>query len=145
MPKLVNPSPARFAEYALAAAERHDADGEADDSGAHDQLAAVLANLAAPVGELGDAVAQRLDRVAELLTLALDVGADLRRGAADRRGAAGDRLAGAAAIDLRLVAHLGDGSLTGSGVVPDSSVWRMRLPSSIAISGTGGAPALTAR
>jgi hypothetical protein len=37
----------------------------------------VLTHLAAPIGELRDPAAQRLDRVGELLALALDVGADL--------------------------------------------------------------------
>ena len=83
----------------LAAAEGHQAaDGEPDHRGADDQLAAVLAHLAAPVGELGDPAAKRLDRLRELLALALDVGADLGRAAArGRGGAAGDGLAGAAA------------------------------------------------
>ena len=105
----------------------------------------MLAHLAAPVGELGDPAAQRLDRVRELLALALDVGADLGRVAAGSAGgAAGDRLAGAA-VDLGLVGSRRPGSLTGSpGVVPDSSVCLIRLPSSIASSGVGGAPFWTA-
>ena len=89
------------ARLAAAAQRHHAADGEADDGGADDQLAAVLADLAAPVGELGDAAAQRLDRVRELLALTLDVGADLARAAPRRAGRGpGDRLAGAA-VDAR--------------------------------------------
>ena len=118
------------------------ADGEADDGGPDDDLAAVLAHLAAPVGELGDPAAQRLDRVRELLALALDVGADLGRGAPGRRrGAAARRLAGAAA----------DGARRSRPRAPSAAAWsraaasaRIRLPSSIARSGVGGEPAWTA-
>ena len=104
---------------------------------------AVLADLAAPVGELADPAAQRFDRVRELLALALDVGADLGRAAPGGRRAARparDRLAGAG-VDLRLLAHRGS---FAAGVVPDCSVCLIRLPSSIASSGVGGAPAWSA-
>ncbi len=51
----------------LAAAQRDQAaNREADDRGADRQLAAMLADLAAPVGELGHAAAECLDRAGEL-------------------------------------------------------------------------------
>ena len=118
---------------------------------ADDQLAAVLANLAAPVGELADAVAERLDRLAELLALGLDVAADLPRGAsrrarrrrpdrlgvAHRRSAFGVGREGVARVDARVAAP--------ASLPPPSSTARVRFASSIACSGTGGAPACTER
>src|SRR5436190_19498389 len=63
-----------------AAAQRHaHADGEADHGGADDQLATVLPHLATPVGELGNAPPERLNRAPELLALDLDVLAYLLR------------------------------------------------------------------
>ena len=51
---------------------------------------AVLVDLAAPVGELGDATAQGLDRAAELVALEVDVATDLgRRARGTRSGLAG--------------------------------------------------------
>ena len=75
----------------VAAALQHEAgaDDEADDRGAGDQLLAVLGDLAAPVGQLVDAVAEVVDGGAELLALALDVLADLLRGAGLGAGAGG--------------------------------------------------------
>src|SRR5207237_10845880 len=111
------------------------ADGEANHGCADDQLAPVLANLAAPVGQLTDAVAERLDGLAELLPLDLDVTADLVRGPARRSGGrTRDGLAGAGAVDPGCLAH--DCPVRVSLV---------RRASSIASSGTGGAPARTDR
>ena len=57
-----------------AASEGHQAAyGKSDDGGADDQLRAVLADLAPPVGELGDAGAEHVDRVAEVAPLGVDV------------------------------------------------------------------------
>jgi len=96
----------------------------------------VLAHLATPVGELGDAAPKDLDRSGELRALALDVGADLVGAAARRAGRlAPYRLAGAGDVDVGALAHR----------VPASSVSLVRLASSIARSGVGGAPALTER
>ena len=61
------------------------ADDEADDRGAGDELVLVGADLRAPVGQLVDPAAQRVDRARELGALGDDVGADLLRAAA--RGA----------------------------------------------------------
>src|SRR5438093_1685944 len=77
-------------ERSAAAAQGDDAaDQEAGGGGADDQLAPVLADLTAPVGQLVDAVPKRLDRLAELLPLQLDVAADLRRGAPRQPGRRG--------------------------------------------------------
>src|SRR5919197_4421321 len=53
------------------------ADREPDHRGADRELAPVGADLASPVGELRNAIAEHLHRAAELVALALDVGADL--------------------------------------------------------------------
>ena len=80
----------------------------------------------------------------ELLALALDIGTNLGRVTArSARSAARDRLA-RAAVDLGLGGHYRVGSFA-AGVVPDWSVCLIALPSSIAISGTGGEPACIAR
>src|SRR5881409_2808158 len=78
----------------LAAAQSdHAADREADHGGADLQLPAMSADLAAPIGELRHASAQRLHRVAQLGPVALDVGADLVRAATRGAGRApADRL-----------------------------------------------------
>ena len=124
----------------LAAAAQHHpgADGEADDRGADDQLAAVLADLAAPVGELGDLAAKGDDRMRELVPLALDVVADLLGRAAGRAGGdawrrARRRRSGRCRRHsyLRLL-HRAPWRRAWSRT---SSVWRIRLPSSIAIVG----------
>ena len=69
------------------------ADREADDGGADDQLAAVLADLAAPVGELGDAAAQGLDRVrrarSRWRSMSARISAELRPGGRAARRATG--------------------------------------------------------
>lgn len=64
---------------ALAAAAQRDqaADGEADDRCPDGQFSLVVADLAPPVGELGHAAPERLDRSAQLRALALDVRPDL--------------------------------------------------------------------
>src|SRR6185436_15430603 len=107
---------------AAAAQRDYPADHEAGDRGARDQLAAVLADLAAPVGELADAAAQGLHGAAQVLTMGDEVGSDLRRGAPGGAGLWG--------TDWLRMAHLS----------PASSISRVRFASSIACSGTGGAP-----
>ena len=80
----------RSAERRAAAQGEEAADGKADDRGPDHELVFVLVDLAAPVGQLGDLVAEHLDRVAEVLALDVDVAADLGRRAA---GPAGGRRA----------------------------------------------------
>ena len=110
-----------------AAAKRHQAaDRKADHGGADRQLPAGARDLAAPVGQLGDPPAQRFDRAPKSLALSVDVAADLRRraaGHADRGG----------------TSRLG----VGAHLPSPSSIALVSFASSIAWSGTGGAPALT--
>src|SRR6187431_1755953 len=96
----------------------------------------MLADLAAPVGELADAAPKGLDRAGELRSLALDVGPDLI-GAAPGRPCccATHRLAGAADVDVGRAVQR----------VPAPSVSFVLRASSIARSGVGGAPAWTER
>ena len=95
----------------------------------------MLADLTAPIGELGDAAPEGLDGSSELLPLDLDVAPDLRRRSArDPARGAGNGLTGSGAIDAGLVAH-------GAPV----RVSLVRRASSIASSGVGGAPACTER
>ena len=121
-----------------------DADRKADDGGADDQLRAVLVDLAAPVGQLGDAAAQRLDRVPELLALDVDVAADLGRGATGRRRR---RRAWPARGWRSFPASFDDVFSTPSArfSASPSNIVLVSFASSIACSGTGGAPALTER
>src|SRR6266700_3428103 len=91
------------ARLLVAASERDQAaDCEADDGGTNRQLAPVLTDLTAPVGELGDAPAKGLDRAGELAAVALDVGPDLV-GAAPRHTGCGRAhwLAGPTDVDVR--------------------------------------------
>src|SRR5688500_12041105 len=119
----------------LAAAERQEpADGEADYGGADRELALVLADLTAPVRELADAAAEGLDLLAELLALAHDVVANLL-GAAS----AGRRARALGALDVRRGAR--DQFVSHYWSDPAWSVSLISLPSSMAMAGTGGAPA----
>ena len=72
-PRVAAEPPAEPGERQRRRRRHQAADRKADDGGADDQLRAMLADLAAPVGELGDLGAERLDRVAEVLALGVDV------------------------------------------------------------------------
>ena len=122
----------------LAAAAQRDqaADGEADDRRPDRQLALVVANLAAPVGELGHAAAKRLDRSAQLGALVLDVRPGSGPSFARQRGAPADGRAG------RRRSRRPPGARS-----PRAGLQRLlgAAASSIARSGVGGAPACTDR
>src|SRR5215208_5691897 len=109
--------------------------------GADDQLGTVLVHLTAPVRELGDAAPQGLDRAAELAALDVDVAADLGRRAA---GLAGGR--GPARVDAHCPPPLTMLCSTFSAALAASrsNIVLVSFASSIACSGTGGDPALTA-
>ena len=87
----------------------------------------MLVDLAAPVGQLGDANAQGVHGRSELGLLEVDVAADLM-GAASRRARTGR-------------ARLGGGLLVAHETLP--RVAFVSLASSIAMAGFGGAPFLT--
>src|SRR4029077_6779487 len=114
--------PARSAP--ATAAQHARADEQADDRGADRELAAMALDVPAPVGEVGHLSAQAVDRDGELHAVALDRIADL-----------GGRA---------LCHQVGIPSLGPSASVPELTVSRILRASSIAISGTGGDPFLTA-
>src|SRR5690606_8574923 len=91
------------------------ADHEARDRGADEDLALVLDDVRAPVGDAVDLAAQAADRLAQLDPVLLDVAPDLLRGALAR------------SRHQRLTVSL------------------IALASSIAMSGVGGAPRLIHR
>jgi hypothetical protein len=104
----------------------------------------MLADLATPVGELGDAPAQRVDRSGELLALKLDVLANLggrpgsRRHSARRaepRALGKPRAPGTS--DLRSLGH--------DPIRSPERASRASFASSMAISGTGGAASFIER
>src|SRR4051794_12395481 len=132
IPRISARSAAIASGLATAAQHHQAAEGEAGDRRTGDQLRAVLVGLTTPVGELGDAAAQDLDRAAQVTTLQIDVAADLRRGAARFTGGGGTNGMGLRAHSLPAFA-------------PDSSVSRVSFASAIACSGPGGAPACTER
>ena len=139
--ELVTPSERGSPSLAAATEHRPHADREADHGSADNQLAAVLVDLAAPVGQLGDAAAQGLDRAAQLAALDVDVATDLGRGAT---GGAGSGRAGR--VDAHLPLPLTTLCSMFSAALPASrsNIVLVSLASSIACAGTGGEPALTA-
>src|SRR6266511_962841 len=108
------------------------ADQEADYGGPHRELRPVLADLTADVGHLHPAVAQRVDRARELMTLLDDVVPDLLgRAATGRR-----RRPASVASGWKGPARRGAHDMSSCPFCPSKAAL-ISLASSIAMSGVG--------